>query len=70
MNMHIKKIHVILALIILIPSFVDLTVPIYNRDAPELFGMPFFYWFQTFWLFVSAGFYVVFARIKGRIMND
>ncbi|MGB6463938.1 MAG: DUF3311 domain-containing protein [Nitrosotalea sp.] len=63
--MRIKKIHVILALLILIPSFVDLGVPIYNRDSPELLGMPFFYWFQTFWLFASAGFYIVFARLKG-----
>jgi hypothetical protein len=65
MNMRIKKIHVILALLILIPSFVNLGVPIYNRDSPELLGMPFFYWFQTFWLFASAGFYIVFARLKG-----
>jgi hypothetical protein len=63
--MRIKKMHVILALLILIPSFVNLGVPIYNRDSPELLGMPFFYWFQTFWLFASAGFYIVFARLKG-----
>jgi len=32
-------------LVLLIPFFVLLT-PIYNRESPELFGMPFFYWFQ------------------------
>jgi hypothetical protein len=63
--MRIKRMYVVLALIILIPSFVDLGVPIYNRDSPELLGMPFFYWFQTVWLFASAGFYIVFARLKG-----
>jgi len=57
--------YVILALLILVPTFIDLGVPIYNRDSPELLGMPFFYWFQTLWLFASAGFYIVFARLKG-----
>jgi Protein of unknown function (DUF3311) len=32
-------------LLLLIP-FVILITPIYNRKSPELFGMPFFYWFQ------------------------
>jgi uncharacterized membrane protein len=65
MNMHIKKRHIILVLLILIPSFVNLGVPIYNRDSPEFFGIPFFYWFQTTWLFASAGFYIVFAYLMG-----
>ena len=64
--MHLKRIHVILALLILIPSFVNLGVPIYNWDLPELFGIPFFYWFQTMWLFASAGFYIAFANLKGK----
>jgi uncharacterized membrane protein len=32
-------------LLLLIP-FIVLFTPIYNRKSPELFGMPFFYWFQ------------------------
>jgi hypothetical protein len=32
-------------LLLLIP-FVILLTPIYNRESPTLFGMPFFYWFQ------------------------
>jgi hypothetical protein len=32
-------------LLLLIP-FIILFTPIYNRRSPELFGMPFFYWFQ------------------------
>lgn len=32
-------------LVLLIP-FIVLLTPIYNRESPELFGMPFFYWFQ------------------------
>ncbi len=66
MGMNIKKRYIILALLILIPSFVNLGVPIYNREAPELFGLPFFYWFQTVWLFATAGFYIAFAYLKGK----
>lgn len=61
-----KMRYALLALAILIPSLVNLGVPIYNRDAPELFGLPFFYWFQTAWLFATAGFYAVFAYLKGK----
>jgi uncharacterized membrane protein len=32
-------------LVLLIP-FIVLFTPIYNRESPALFGMPFFYWFQ------------------------
>lgn len=32
-------------LLLLIP-FIVLFTPIYNRETPTLFGMPFFYWFQ------------------------
>jgi Protein of unknown function (DUF3311) len=66
MNVNIKKRYIVLALLILIPSFVNLGIPIYNRDLPELFGLPFFYWFQTVWLFATAGFYMVFAYLKGK----
>ncbi len=66
MEMRVKTRYAVLALLILIPSFVNLGVPIYNRDSPELFGMPFFYWFQTLWLFASASFYVVFAHMRGK----
>jgi hypothetical protein len=47
----------------LIPSAVNLGVPIYNRDYPELFGMPFFYWFQTFWLVACTGFYLAYSKL-------
>jgi hypothetical protein len=32
-------------LLLLLP-FIILLTPIYNSESPELFGMPFFYWFQ------------------------
>jgi hypothetical protein len=27
---------------------------IYSRPVPELFGFPFFYWYQIAWILVSA----------------
>ncbi|MGB8934137.1 MAG: DUF3311 domain-containing protein [Candidatus Nitrosopolaris sp.] len=54
---------VILALLILIPAVINLSTPLYNRKLPELFGMSFFYWFQTVWLALCSGFYLVFARL-------
>lgn len=39
-------------LLLLIPLLV-LYVPLYNRIEPQLFGFPFFYWFQLAWIFVS-----------------
>jgi Protein of unknown function (DUF3311) len=59
--MKIKPIHIVLALLILIPSSVNLVVPIYNKEMPSIFGIPFFYWFQTVWLVVCSGFYLAFA---------
>ncbi len=33
--------------------------PLYNRVAPTLLGIPFFYWFQLAWVLVSAVFTAV-----------
>jgi hypothetical protein len=29
-------------------------VPSYNKVDPQLWGFPFFYWYQLFWVLVSA----------------
>jgi len=59
--MKIKPMYIVLALLLLIPSSVNLVVPIYNKEMPSMFGIPFFYWFQTVWLVVCSGFYLAFA---------
>ena len=33
---------------------VALWPPFYNKVEPTMMGMPFFYWFQLFWVIVSA----------------
>jgi Protein of unknown function (DUF3311) len=32
--------------LLLIPTVMPLLVPLYNRESPRLFGLPFFYWYQ------------------------
>lgn len=37
-------------LCLLLPVIADLWVPLFNRAEPALFGVPFFYWWQTVWV--------------------
>lgn len=40
---------------LLLLPFVLLLLPgLYNRDQPELVGIPFFYWFQVFCIIFTA----------------
>jgi hypothetical protein len=58
-----KARYIILALLILIPSIINLLTPLYNRNSPEFLGIPFFYWFQTLWIVICSGFYLGFAYL-------
>ena len=41
--------------LLLVPPFVGLLwVPLYADAKPELFGIPFFYWYQFAWVPVTA----------------
>ena len=44
-----RKFHPVYLLLIL-PFLADLWVPTFNRLEPQLFGIPFFYWWQTAWI--------------------
>ena len=37
-----------------LPFVAMLGVSSYNRVTPELFGFPFFYWYQLLWVLISA----------------
>ncbi len=41
-------------LLLLVPFVGTLAVPLYLRLDPELFGVPFFYWYQFLWIPVGA----------------
>lgn len=45
---------VVVGLLFLVIAAVALWVPLYNRAEPSLFGIPFFYWFQTVWILAAA----------------
>jgi hypothetical protein len=40
--------------LLVIPYIGLLWVPFYNMRDPELFGFPFFYWYQLAWVPISA----------------
>ena len=44
----------IVYLLLLIPYVAMLWVPSYNSAAPELAGIPFFYWYQMLWIVLGA----------------
>jgi Protein of unknown function (DUF3311) len=41
-------------LLLALPVIGLLAVPIYAREDPELFGFPFFYWYQFAWVPLSV----------------
>jgi len=59
-----KGIHVVLILLLLIPSVINFFTPLYDFAAPSALGLPFFYWFQIVMLPVSAVFYLVFSYLQ------
>ncbi len=58
---------VTVAILLLIPILVFAITPLYDFKNPELFGISFFYWFETFWLFVSAAFFVGAALLLNKM---
>jgi hypothetical protein len=39
-----------------IPVLALLIVSIYAKDDPQLWGFPFFYWYQFLWVFLASAF--------------
>ena len=40
--------------ILFIPFFVAIWVPLFNRVEPSFYGIPFFYWFQFILIIIAA----------------
>lgn len=51
--------------ILFIPFFVAIAVPLFNRIEPSLYGIPFFYWFQFVLIIVAAA--VTGAAYKAKV---
>ncbi len=45
---------IIMKFLLLIPFIGLLWVPFYNFAEPELFGFPFFYWYQLAWVPITS----------------
>ena len=41
-------------LLLVVPFIAILWVPFYASGEPALFGIPFFYWYEFLWIFISA----------------
>ena len=41
-------------LLLVVPFVAILWVPYYAPAEPALFGIPYFYWYQFLWVFISA----------------
>ncbi|MGO4706813.1 DUF3311 domain-containing protein [Microvirga sp. 2MCAF38] len=52
-------------LLLLIPFIALLWVPFYNAIEPQLWGIPFFYWYQFAWVFITSGLIVLVHRKIG-----
>ncbi len=51
--------------LLVLPYIGLLWVPFYNHPEPELFGFPFFYWYQLAWVPITAGLtYICYRRMK------
>lgn len=64
--MTIRSTEIVLALLIIVPSFINFFTPIYDYANPYLDGMPFFYWFQILLLALTTIPYLAFTYIQKR----
>jgi hypothetical protein len=52
-------------LLLLLPFAGLLYPPLYATEDPELFGFPFFYWYQFLWVPITAGLtYLVYRKTR------
>ena len=50
----LRPARVVAGVLLLIAIVLPLLVPTYARRDPELWGFPFFYWYQLLWVFIAA----------------
>jgi hypothetical protein len=60
---------VAVAVLLIIPCAALAAVPLYSRETPELWGWPFFYWYQLMWVLITPvltyAAYLLIARSRG-----
>jgi TRAP-type mannitol/chloroaromatic compound transport system permease small subunit len=58
---------ILVAILLLVPIIVFAITPLYNVQNPKLFGLTFFYWFETLWLVVTAIFFLAAALLLNKM---
>ena len=53
-----------LRILFVLPFIAMLWVSSYNRLTPELFGFPFYYWYQLVWVVISAAIAAIIYRAE------
>lgn len=53
-------------ILLAIPILALLIVPIYAKKSPELWGFPFFYWYQLLWVLICGLFTTAAHRVIRR----
>jgi hypothetical protein len=51
-------------ILFVLPFVAMLWVPSYNRLTPDLFGFPFYYWYQLLWVLISAAIAGVIYKVE------
>lgn len=59
-------VRVVVAVLLIAPFVVYLTVPSYAKVEPRLAGFPFFYWWQLLWVILTAVFIGIAYRLTRR----
>ncbi|MGH3313448.1 MAG: DUF3311 domain-containing protein [Streptomyces sp.] len=57
---------VVIGLCLFVPFVAVLWVSSYARVEPTFIGLPFFYWYQMLWVFISAGLTMIAYRLVQR----
>jgi len=57
---------VTVAILLAIPLVAILWVPFYGKKTPELWGFPFFYWYQLLWVLLTG----VFTSAAHRVIKN
>lgn len=52
--------------LLILPYVAVLTIPLFNRAAPEWAGIPFFYWYQLLWIPLGSLLLLVLYRASKR----
>ncbi len=51
-------------LLLLLPFIALLYPPLYSRLEPELWGIPFFIWYQFLWVFITVAITALVYRVR------